>query len=212
MEGTMDTKQLKIQLRTKAVWERFMKKVDPAVTALPSWDEMHALWTQAEEHHGRSKAARDLTAQADKVRKQLLQESKSPTQLAPKKNSASPAKKTRGPRKSRKRVEYTDPAVGDAKLCMCGCGAKPNSKETRKGTQTKLFVQGHDARLKSKVLAVAAEKAPKTVLSKHARAFVAEWGSVDDAVKEAAGIEPCQLHRYRTWEEFLREEECADAA
>lgn len=184
--------------------------------------------------HGRSTQAREGVLAIEKARKQLLaaetggpkQAPKKGTKSAPKKkgtNSAKPkktpeeieagkaerAEATRVRRAEKAAARYGDEeAVSKQGFCLCGCGGVPNVVEMRDGSlRTKLFIAGHDAKLRGKATAVAAGHLSRKVLGKYSRDFLARSTHFSDELRAALDIEPAEFEdgTPRCWEDFAAE-------
>lgn len=204
------TKSIETKADLKSAIESLQGVLIPG-TAKELYASLLSLYSEVRNLHGRSDAAREAAKKAEVVRGKLLIALKNPSQLAPKKSkskSSNPKKKSY----NKKKLEIMNqPAVSGKFLCLCGCGLETNHVELKNGEiRHKLFVQGHDARLKGKIKALAAGKIQKSSLSHYAKEFISRWSVIADEDKEACGIESLDSwetltesgNPLRSWEEF----------
>lgn len=171
--------------------------------------EMVRLLASINDKHGRSEASRDAAKKAEKARGKLVLSMKKTEQLAPKKKSGEKETKktgetTKSPR-FRSRVVYDNtPAVGGKYMCLCGCGVETTTMKRKTDNRHKLFIQGHDAKLRGKAGKVASGDLNKSVLSHYAKEFLARWDQIDAKILEGCGIDQLSPfnHKPQTWEDF----------
>lgn len=91
--------------------------------------------------------------------------------------------------KAKVATSNADKGVAGKTLCLCGCGQETGYKEMADGTRRhKLFLPGHDAKLKSKVKAVGGSTLPARVLSRDSLHWCAGWHVLTRAEKTAIGV------------------------
>lgn len=205
---------MKKTIKTKADLSRFVDKyssMDMEGEPAKVFKKIAAIAAKVEGVHGRSQEARDAAAEADQLRKDFIVATTPKAKLAPKKASSAPkAKKAkketlteeekaaraeeRAKARSVRAKEKATAMHGDeagiqgAGLCLCGCGGEAPIVPRKDGDQHKLFIQGHDAKLKSKAKLVAEGLLPKRVLTAHAKAWLERWHLVSNETKSELGI------------------------
>lgn len=192
---------LKKTIKTKSDLESFVKSVQLdklTPSALKIFNEITALLELIKDNHGRSTEAREAAKQAETLRRKLVEANIPAAKKAPKKKEGStgPAKK-RAPKKPK--YDNTS-AVNRQGTCLCGCGAEVD----------RLFLQGHDARLKGKVKVVARGDLNLSTIPKYAIPYIERWSAVSNEDKKAIGAsttkkpwEETENGRPKSWEAYL---------
>ena len=223
IDGRKQDKTMTIS--TKADLAKFIKSAKPTNAAQTKvLDEMKALLKSVASKHGRSNEAREAVAAAAKLLT-AYGKARDASAKAPKKsgasktaskksapaarklsdeekeaNAAERAKATEARRAEKAIIAYGDDAAVSGKcLCLCGCGSETEAIELKNGDiRHKLFIQGHDAKLKGKVKFVAKGYLPKRVLSPYAIQWVGRWYVITDEERAACDIKSMP----KTWEEM----------
>ena len=227
-----------MKISTKADLIKVVKSPKAADTAcLP---ELKSILNSIANKHGRSSEVRDAVAKAAKLwaphADTRSDKNKAPKKGGKKSKSKGASKKsstqsrvlsdeektaraterataTLERKKERAAKQYGDEsAVSGQNMCLCGCGLETEAIELKDGSvRHKLFLQGHDAKLKGKVKLVSSGLLPKRVLSPYAIEWVERWYIITDEERNAAGIrslpkawEEMTEHgkRPKSWEEF----------
>ena len=201
------------------------------------WQALTEVHASVAELHGRSTEARQATKECDDLRRQVLRlgderktEAKAPTKAgktaAPKaekprakkaplteeekavKEAAKAEKKLARLREKAEALYGSESAVEERNCCLCGCGQEAPHVELKNGEKRyKLFVQGHDAKLKGKAKLVSAGLLPRRVLTSHAEFYLSRWEHVSDETLEGLGLErqtwdTDEGERPKSWELF----------
>jgi hypothetical protein len=212
-------------IKTKADLAKFIKSAKATNAAQTKiLDEMKALLKSVASKHGRSNEAREAVVAAAKLNT-AFGNARDASAKAPKKGASSKgssrksspatrkltdtekearaaerAKVTEARRAEKAAAQYGDEAAVSGKhLCLCGCGAETEAIELKNGdTRHKLFIQGHDAKLKGKVKFVAKGYLPKRVLSPYAQQWISRWYVITDEERAACDIKTLP----KKWEEM----------
>jgi hypothetical protein len=190
------------EIRTKADLASFItnhKDLHFPPTAEIIFNEIVAYFNSIRDKHGRANETRDAVKNTNVLRKKLITALTKPENMAPRKKTDTP-KETRKVQKAKKSKYDNTPAVNRRNTCLCGCGAEV----------TRLFLQGHDARLKGKVKAVTRGDLNKGTIGAYALEYIARWSALTNEEKRAVGASTSKTswgERFgsppKSWDVFL---------